>query len=130
MTDSELTAAANHDHRHPMQLIEAERKRQIEVEGWSAEHDDRHDDGEMLSAATLYYQHATGGSISYSIAGCPIGWPWDEKWWKPKDSKRDLIRAGALCLAEQERLDRIEPNAFKAHVRHKLKLIIEALRRV
>jgi hypothetical protein len=33
-------------------------------------------------------------------------WPWDRKWWKPKDRRRDLVRAGALILAEIERLDR------------------------
>ena len=31
---------------------------------------------------------------------------WDSEWWKPKDRRRDLIRAGALIVAEIERLDR------------------------
>lgn len=37
-------------------------------------------------------------------------WPWPSKWWKPKSQRRDLVRAGALILAEIERLDRQQPN--------------------
>lgn len=33
-------------------------------------------------------------------------WPWDSSWWRPKDARRDLVRAAALLLAEIERLDR------------------------
>jgi hypothetical protein len=33
-------------------------------------------------------------------------WPWDRKWWKPTDRRRDLVKAAALILAEIERLDR------------------------
>lgn len=31
--------------------------------------------------------------------GDPDLWPWDRIWWKPKDRKSDLVRAGALALA-------------------------------
>jgi len=30
---------------------------------------------------------------------------WAREWWKPKDRRRDLIRAAALIVAEIERLD-------------------------
>lgn len=40
------------------QRIAAERKRQVEVEGWTDEHDDEHDAGEMARAARLYLQAA------------------------------------------------------------------------
>ena len=33
----------------------------------------------------------------------PPHWPWALNWWKPKDRRRDLIRAGALIVAELER---------------------------
>jgi hypothetical protein len=39
--------------------------------------------------------------------GCGRYWPWEDKWWKPKDRRRDLVRAGALIVAEIERLDRL-----------------------
>jgi len=74
--------------------IAAERHRQVEQEGWSHEHDDQHLNGEMAGAAACYCL----GSVSH--------WPWDAAWWKPKGRRRDLIRAGALIVAEIERLDR------------------------
>lgn len=79
--------------------IAAERGRQMRVEGWSSSHDDEHDDGSLGTAAACY---ALGLP---KIAGRVI-WPWDFKWWKPKDRRRDLVRAGALIVAEIERLDR------------------------
>ncbi len=36
-----------------------------------------------------------------------LAWPWDEQWWKPSTARRDLIKAGALILAEIERIDRV-----------------------
>lgn len=83
--------------------IAAERRRQIEVEGWHAEHDDKHIDGSMGLAAAAYataYQDEIGYGASL--------WPWEWEWWKPKDRRRDLVRAGALIVAEIERLDRIQ----------------------
>jgi hypothetical protein len=35
----------------------AERKRQVEAEGWTIEHDDRHPDGELAVAAACYAAH-------------------------------------------------------------------------
>ena len=36
------------------ELIAEERQRQIEVEGWTPEHDDEHDSGELSCAGELY----------------------------------------------------------------------------
>lgn len=100
--------------------IVAERKRQITAEGWTAAHDDEHTDGDMRIVAQAYYWHATGSS-ALGWQYCPIirdskrveaqmripcPWPWAPKWWKPKTPERDLERAGALCIAEIERLER------------------------
>ncbi len=99
--------------------IAAERLRQIEAEGWSQDHDDAHSDGEMARAAGIYaviagsdrtdYRNATGG---YSLNDILQGlmdhyWPWDRSWFKPADRRRDLVKAGALIVAEIERLDRL-----------------------
>ncbi len=122
--------------REPVQdavcLIAAERKRQIEDEGWTPEHDDQHGDGEMLTAAVIYYQSSGALKIlgepvplAMRADGAPLGWPWDAEWWRPKSPKRDLVRAGALCLAERERLRR--KKAWFGHVDQKLDLIIAAL---
>jgi hypothetical protein len=92
----------------------AERKRQVEAEGWTPEHDDEHDDCEMARAAACY---AYGRIIQgQTIKGPPFSatinhwslWPWDLKWWKPRDQRQNLVRAAALLLAEIERLDRKE----------------------
>jgi hypothetical protein len=105
--------------------IKAERQRQIDVEGWTPEHDDEHADGEMLHAAVMYYQHAKGEPLAMRKDGAPAGWPWGACWWKPKTAERDLERAGALCLAERDRLRR--KRAYVGHVNHKLSLISAAL---
>jgi hypothetical protein len=80
------------------QDVLAERERQKSVEGWTAEHDDAHTDQALAKAATCY-------ASVYPLAASY--WPWDLNRWKPKDRRRNLVKAGALILAEIERLDRI-----------------------
>lgn len=87
--------------------IAAERRRQIEVEGWSAEHDDEHDEDQLAKAAIVYA--APDWLRQFFDANDIRIWPWDADWWKPKDRRRDLIRAAALIVAEIERLDRAQP---------------------
>lgn len=86
--------------------VTAERRRQIEEEGWTGEHDDRHTDGSLALVGAAYALNASVDS--YSPTRDPAYWPlsWDKKWWKPKDRRRDLVRAAALIIAEIERLDR------------------------
>ena len=88
--------------------VVAERRRQIEAKGLTPEHDDQHADGTLALAAACY---ALPVSERRSIHGSGVSvwrvlWPWDREWWKPKDRRRDLIRAAALIVAEIERLDR------------------------
>ena len=82
----------------------AERQRQQSVEGWTPEHDDQYEDGELVDAAACYAQD----SSLWDCAGePPCDWPWPDEWWKPtNDMRRNLIKAGALILAEIERRDR------------------------
>ena len=84
--------------------IAAERRRQIEAEGWTPEHDDAHKGGGMAFAAAAYAAHAHGGP---AMSGSLWRWTgWASKWFKPKNARADLVRAGALVVAEIERLDR------------------------
>lgn len=81
-----------------------ERRRQIEVEGYPPDHDEYNSGGELAAAAACY-------ALSASGPGCegddpPPMWPWVAEVWKPKNPRRDLIRAAALIVAEIERLDR------------------------
>ncbi|EPO7918093.1 LysM peptidoglycan-binding domain-containing protein [Pseudomonas aeruginosa] len=87
--------------------VQAERRRQVEAEGWTPEHDDAHSHGQMARAAACY---ALAGSSAPSDGTAALlvslAWPWDEQWWKPTSARRDLVKACALGLAEIERLDR------------------------
>lgn len=91
--------------------IAAERRRQVEVEGWTAEHDDQHIEGQLAGAAACYCL----GSVSHWAGSMAIKslWPWSPAWWKPKDRRRDLVRAAALLIAEIERLDRARRRALQ-----------------
>lgn len=82
----------------------AERARQISAEGWTPEHDDANSDGEMAQAAACYALNAAGWKTE-ALRGC---WPikWMAAWFKPTDHRRDLVKSGALILAEIQRLDR------------------------
>jgi hypothetical protein len=90
------------------QDVLAERRRQVDEEGWDADHDDEHDEGELGMAAACY---AMEGASNLTLAGDegepPSMWPWDEEWWKPSpEPRRNLVKAAALILAEIDRLDR------------------------
>lgn len=87
-----------------MQAVIAERFRQIEGEGWSTEHDDAHAPGELARAGGCYADRA--GLPGRSISDIPSRWPWSRDWWKPAGFRRDLVRAGALIIAEGEKFDR------------------------
>lgn len=83
----------------------AERQRQIEKEGWTPGHDDHHRDNSLAKAASCYAWAACGLGPDYPPLP-PVLWPWASAWWKPKDQRTNLVRAGALILAEIERIDR------------------------
>ncbi|MCO7708891.1 hypothetical protein [Pseudomonas aeruginosa] len=107
----ELLAAAPTQAQHSVPKawldVQAERRRQVENEGWTPEHDDEHSYGQMGRAAACY---ALAGSSAPNDGTAALlvslAWPWDEQWWKPSTARRDLVKACALALAEIERLDR------------------------
>lgn len=92
----------------------SERWRQVSSEGWTPEHDDEHDRGEMALAAAAYAGNAGTAMLdetrdivsAHMYAKSRDLWPWDRQLWKPKSVRRDLVRAAALIIAEIERLDR------------------------
>lgn len=113
-----------------------ERRRQVEVEGWTPEHDDEHEPGVLAEAAACYAHagflaayFAHQGSLPEDQRGIDmedvppphrwppfegrdesldLSWPWAKGWWKPGGSRRMLVKAAALLLAEIERLDRAD----------------------
>ncbi|RJX32316.1 MAG: hypothetical protein C4516_04240 [Oxalobacter sp.] len=100
----------------------AERRRQKEVEGFTDGHDDAHDGMELAAAAACYALNAAGSlqnDLSFGEAAAYKHfidgfWPWLREEWNPKDPRRDLVRAGALILAEIERFDRAEARLANA----------------
>jgi hypothetical protein len=89
-----------------------ERTRQIHGETFNQEHDDCHTEGELAKAAVCYaWISAQGETLRAAFDRPPPTWPakWDKDSWKPTDRRRDLVKAGALILAEIERLDRTNP---------------------
>ena len=100
-----------------IELIRAERERQQSVEGWTEKHDDEHDYQELAMAAAVYAlpdperkrpRIATTGNPSLAL----YLWPWSDTDLKttPSDRVRELVKAGALIVAEIERLQRKETN--------------------
>jgi hypothetical protein len=87
--------------------IAAERDRQIKTERWTPKHDDMHSREELAIAAACYAL-GTAGVYDHRSDRVAMLWPWGPKRWKPSDNRRrDLVKAGALIVAEIERLDRV-----------------------
>ncbi|WP_196491458.1 Lar family restriction alleviation protein [Burkholderia diffusa] len=91
--------------------VRTERRRQVAEKGWTEDLDDAHACGEIAALAAYYAMPAsvrdwpatdTGYGATFGQAMLPDGWSakiGDER-------RRELVKAGALILAEIERLDR------------------------
>ncbi|HIE1771653.1 TPA: hypothetical protein ACXJYT_005386 [Pseudomonas aeruginosa] len=85
--------------------VQAERRRQVEVEGYHGFRDNNYISYELSKAARAYIEvswHALSGGLPCKK---PESWPWMAgfKW---SDGRTMLVKACALALAEIERLDR------------------------
>ena len=100
-----------------IELIADERRRQIEIEGYSIKNDQKHENGELADAAALYalsddmmdfIDNEWGNDMHLHI------WPFDLSYLKKRtngdiyERSKDLIRAGALIAAELDRLQNME----------------------
>lgn len=114
--------------RSPLTDIAGERFRQVQQEGWTPAHDDQHDDGSLALAAALYATPIPLHRVEESASGVRWSdpWPWTKRCWAGReqagdemvgrvnegdgrqkhDARRRLVIAGALIVAEIERLDR------------------------
>ena len=76
-----------------IEQIADERTRQIEVEGWTAKHDDQHERGELTYAAAAYLifrsesqnDHMKGQPMlpNETILNQVFPQTWSKKWFKP-----------------------------------------------
>lgn len=91
------------------------RARQVVNHGFSSGNDDAYAEGQLADAAACY-------AVAHGATEIPESWPWSADWWKPsatnepQDRKRDIEKAGALLLAEWERLDRIQQRRAEGDV--------------
>jgi hypothetical protein len=87
-----------------IERIADERERQINVEGWTAEHDNEHKNSELVMAAAYYAVWGYSSNIAESL------YPdtWDKAYQKASYTNiiRNLEKAGALIAAEIDRLQR------------------------
>lgn len=97
--DYEVVARGGAAYAGVLREIANERVRQIAEEGWTPEHDDEHDKGELADAAATY-------ATTYDVRGLIQPWPISRK-----DRRSDLVKAAALLVAEIERIDRAAAKA-------------------
>lgn len=101
----------------PLGRISAEREAQTSREGYDASHDDVHIRGELASAAATYALPHRQRDFGPPITGpsVPRTWPWSDQWKPspvgdfPNGRLRELEKAGALIVAEMERIERLPP---------------------
>ncbi len=118
-----------------IELIKQERERQIDVEGWTPEHDDKHTDGSLAMVAACYATPVKIYSMQ-SFAGGPAFFdPYPGSWagrydkrfsygerkknpgnmvpnpktYTKKERMDLLVKSGALIAAEIDRLQRANP---------------------
>lgn len=84
-------------------LIAQERQRQQSEKGFTLKSDTQYANDELVKAAMCYLKAQSQHAIMPGI------WPWGKIHWKPKDRKRNLIKAGALIAAEIDRLHNTTP---------------------
>jgi hypothetical protein len=115
------------DFQYIVEEFATERWGQIEGEGFSLAHDDQHCNGELAMAAATYAyiagltitdraeimaamrQQASIDAIHPKAVSAFGIWPnvWALSWLKPTHRRRDLVKAGAMLIAEIGRLDRL-----------------------
>ncbi len=90
-----------------IQELLVERRRQVRVEGLDPERDQQYEEGELADAAATYAYWAYHlGQRKGTLDQTPRTWTLPPEQWKPASQRQMLIKAGALILAELDRLDR------------------------
>lgn len=100
-----------------IQLIEDERMRQ-QAKGFTLDHDDQHELGELTEAAQCYACVASAQIRGSGVEEWPVDmfngfydslleWPFEESAYHPSEhALTNLVKAGAMIVAEIERVHR------------------------
>lgn len=94
-------------------MIAGERARQI-YQGFTADHDDGHQEGDLAAAACCYAKFSScltkGCSVDEIMDLYVNDYPWDDESFRPGDRMDCLVKAGAFIVAEIERIQRLGEN--------------------
>lgn len=109
-----------------IEYIATERQRQIDVEGYTSEHDDKHTDGELAAAACVYADFANyhgefplmedATKKAKVLISRDFKWPFGKESLKltPDNRVRELSKAGSFIAAEIDRINRTKKlNSFE-----------------
>lgn len=98
-----------------LQGVLTERIRQIQFHCFYPDQDDEYVNGDLALAGACYAIEAAKQATETEGAMrlVPEAWPWMAASWRPHDQRRNLVKAGALILAEIDRLDRAAALAQK-----------------
>ncbi|HZF69380.1 hypothetical protein [Sulfuricurvum sp.] len=102
-----------------LELVKAEREKQITKHGYTPEHDDEHIDGSIADAGACYGSNQENlwkddyTNLHNGTPGLDLLWPWEPKYFKKEDHdrKQQLIIGAAFYMAEYERIIREEQKA-------------------
>lgn len=92
--------------RDAAKMIRTERDRQIKEEGYTPEHDLKHNEHEALILAAATYEIPPEEREEI-----PHSWPYSRESWKPSSSEgipgriKELVKAGALYMAAKELME-------------------------
>lgn len=99
--------AAKSHHDGVIYDVLGERLRQLQHHGYTHEHDAALLPHALTLAAIAYATHAAQVDIGVERDAEKL-WPFAPDKWHPSTSRRQLIKAAALLVAEVERMDRAE----------------------
>lgn len=96
------------------QAIQLMRVHQINSLGWHGDWCDQWTDSQLYRASSCYAARWRYGQDDpendpgqlLKVDGTPQMWPFPAEWWQPRNCVSDLARAGALLVAEVDRLGR------------------------
>ena len=104
-----LMLVDNRPYSRAVVSVLTEKRRIVDVEGWTPAHDDAcHTDGTLVKAAIALAQSAYQKNLGLTDDELLVFWPWQPSDFKRKGKRRDLVRACALLLCDLERLDRAD----------------------
>lgn len=101
------------------ELIAAERRRQIEQEGWMPEHDDEHDDS-SLALAAICFAAPQRVYIAIELAnGVLFTDPWPDSWNEEHDKRFS-------CLAARTKLTNVTPDPAAYTHQERISYLVKA----